>query len=131
MYAHMYTYMNVHVSKLNVLVRPLIALPLVAVVAQSWSVNKINENQRIPSSLLSSPGNLKKTVLAINSSIFLNLFVAKNVQVLHPIIKDAASRQMWHFDTMPGAGALQHYINCRHPISLYVFTSHPLRYVYT
>jgi hypothetical protein len=30
-------------------------------------------------------------------------FVARNFRILHPIIKDAESGQIWHFVTMPGA----------------------------
>jgi hypothetical protein len=34
---------------------------------------------------------------------YINIFVARNFRILHPIIKDAESGQIWHFVTMPGA----------------------------
>jgi hypothetical protein len=33
---------------------------------------------------------------------FKPFFVARNFRILHPIIEDAESRQIWHFATMPG-----------------------------
>jgi hypothetical protein len=37
------------------------------------------------------------------SSFFVVVVVARNFRILHPIIKDAESGQIWHFAIMPGA----------------------------
>jgi hypothetical protein len=39
----------------------------------------------------------------LKATTYFFVVVARNFPILHPIIEDAASGQIWHLSTMPGA----------------------------
>jgi hypothetical protein len=62
-------------------------------------------------------------------SLPVEIFVARNFRILHPIIEDAESGQIWHLSTMPGAEHCytNYSVGCSGTLYFYIhiFSSHP------